>query len=43
MQVVQELEGPCIALLGSLDGLLFTELIPLWSFRVRQIAFSGRN
>ena len=43
MKVVQELESSCIPLLGPLDSLLLTELIALWSFRVRQIAFSGRN
>jgi hypothetical protein len=43
MQVVEKLEGSCISLLGPFDGLLLAKLIALWSFRVRQIVFSGRN
>jgi hypothetical protein len=43
VQVVKELKRFCVPLLCPLNRLGFCELIALWSFRVRQIVFPGRN
>jgi hypothetical protein len=39
MQVVKHFESTFVALLRPLDCLSFGELVALWSFRARQVAF----